>query len=346
MRAATLAAAILFALPALAQVPTPKLEAKSVKITLDWAYQGPESMFLYGAEKGVFTNRGLDVQLDRGNGTGDTLVRVASGAYDFGWADIGSMIKFNALNPGKGLVAVYVSGDKSPLAVVTVAGRGIAAPKDLQGRVIGAEAGSAAQTMFSVFAAHSGFDPATVKWKQLGGALRETMMVRGDVDAVSGFTQSTIMSVVALGVPLENVVALRYADFGLQQYGESWVARAAFVHENPNTTKAVVAALNESTKLAIADPAASVKAILPRDPLANLQVECLRLLDALKTQTMTEVFRTQGLSTVDPKRLHAGIQETLTAFDIKQDMPNEAVFTPAYLPSAADRIPPPLGTCP
>src|ERR1700751_5326312 len=84
-----------------AQALAAGLETKSVKLSLDWAFQGPESIFLYGSDKGEFSKRGLDAQLDRGTGTGDTLVRVASGAYDFGWADIGPKIKFKAEDPGQ-----------------------------------------------------------------------------------------------------------------------------------------------------------------------------------------------------------------------------------------------------
>ena len=71
-----IAASIGVAAPALAQAP----ETKSVKITLDWAFQGPQSVFLYGVEHGEFRRRGIEAQVDRGTGSSDTLVRVASGA--------------------------------------------------------------------------------------------------------------------------------------------------------------------------------------------------------------------------------------------------------------------------
>jgi NitT/TauT family transport system substrate-binding protein len=322
-----------------------KIESPDIKITLDWAFQGPQSAFLYGAEKGEFSRRGINAQIDRGTGSSDVMVRVASGAYQFGWADIATMVKFNAENPDKALIAAYVTGGNSPLAVITVAGRGIATPKDLAGRTLGAAAGSAALALFDAFGASAGFDPSSVHWKLLGGALREPMMVRGEVDAVAGFTTSSIMSVVSLGVPLDKVVVLRYNDYGIHQYGTAFVMRPDFARANPNTTRAVIAALNASQKDAIADPAASVAAIRARDPLVNLGTECTRLVEGLQTLTLTPEFKTKGISSIDPQRMQASIDELLKAFHIDRKITVDQVYTAAWLPPAAERMPPPLGGC-
>jgi NitT/TauT family transport system substrate-binding protein len=329
------------ALPAAAQ----KVETPDVKITLDWAFQGPQSMFLYGLEEGRFKKEGINATIDRGSGSSDVMTRVASRAYQFGWADIATMIKFNAENPNNKLIAVYVTGGNSPLAVVTVDGRGIKTPKDLEGRTLGATAGSAAYTLFDVFAASAGFDPKKITWKQLSGQLREPMMVRGTVDAVAGFTTSSIMSVVQLGVPLEKIVVLRYNDFGVKQYGTAIIARPDFIKENPNTVAAVVRAINNAQKDAIARPQQSVKAITARDPLADLKIECVRLVDGLQNLTLTPEFKRNGLSSVDEKRLAASIGETVKAFGLKSSPSVGEVFTTAYLPPVQERMPPPLGAC-
>src|SRR5581483_9769980 len=283
------------------------VEQKDVKFSLDWAFQGPQAVFLHGAERGHFREQGLNVQIDRGSGSADTIVRVASGAYDFGWADVATMIKYNAQNPGKELVAVYITGDNSPLTIVSVEGRGIKVPKDLEGRTVGATAGSAALALFDAFAEKAKIDPKKITWKQMSGQLREPMLVRGEVDAVAGFTTSSIMSVVELGVPLEKVVLMRYNDYGITQYGTAIFTRADYLQKNPKTVAAFVRAVNQSQKDAIADPQATVKSILPRDPLVKLDMECLRLLDGLQTLTLTKAFKEQGLSSVDETRMKTSI---------------------------------------
>ncbi len=326
--------------PAMAQVETP-----NVKIALDWAFQGPQSVFLYGVEKGAFRKQGLTVQVDRGNGSSDTIVRVASGAYQFGWADIATMVKFNAEHPGHELVAVYVTGGASPLAVITEQGRGIRTPKDLEGRTLGATAGSAALALFDVFARKAGVDPAKVAWQNVSGALREPMMMRGDLAAVAGFTSSSVMSVVQLGVPREKIVVLRYNDYGLRQYGTAIVTRPDFAAANPRTTAALVRAINESFMAAIASPMASTAAIQARDPLVDLPSECARLVDGLATLTLTQDFRDKGIGTVDPVRMRDSVVEIQKAYGLKGEMPLAKVYTDAFLPDRAARLPPALGVC-
>ncbi|NLS07271.1 ABC transporter substrate-binding protein [Rhizobium sp. P32RR-XVIII] len=327
--------------PAMAQ----SVETPDVKISLDWAFQGPQSVFLYGVDKGEFTKLGINAQVDRGNGSGDTVTRVASGAYQFGWADIATMVKFNAQNPGKELVAIYVTGGNSPLAVVTVDGRGIKSPKDLEGKKLGATAGSAALALFDIFAMDAGFDSKKVTWQQLSGALREPMMVKGEVAAVAGFTTSSVMSVVDLGIPLDKVVTLKYNDFGVRQYGTAIVAQPEFVKKNPKTVAAVVKAINASFMDAIANPKESVAAIKSRDPLVNPSTECIRLVDGLRDLTLTDEFKTNGIGSFTTDRMADSVKEIYQAFDLKGDISVDKIVVNDFLPPKEERIPPALGSC-
>src|SRR5262245_14773268 len=70
-----------------------------VKFLLDWAFQGQQAAFTVPVDDGTFKKLGLNVTVDRGVGSGDTVVTVASGAYDIGYADLNEMIRFNDQNP-------------------------------------------------------------------------------------------------------------------------------------------------------------------------------------------------------------------------------------------------------
>jgi len=68
------------------------------------------------------------------------ITRLATNAYDIGFADIGAVIEFAARNPGQAPLATLVLYDRSPLAVVALKKSGIAKPADIVGKVIGAAA--------------------------------------------------------------------------------------------------------------------------------------------------------------------------------------------------------------
>src|SRR6266576_6663979 len=95
-------------------------EVKNVKISLDWVIQGTHAPFFIAQDKGYFKAEGVTVDaIDAGRGATNVAVSVAGGVYQFGWVDLPSMIRFNAANPASPLVAVYMSFDESPLAVIT-----------------------------------------------------------------------------------------------------------------------------------------------------------------------------------------------------------------------------------
>jgi len=83
-------------------------EKRDVKFSLGWIFVASQAMFTYGVDKDYFKAEGLNVTVDRGAGSGASIQRVANGSYDMALADLGSLAKHNAENPGKQLIAVYI----------------------------------------------------------------------------------------------------------------------------------------------------------------------------------------------------------------------------------------------
>src|SRR6218665_410943 len=107
-------------------------QTKSVKFQLDWRFEGPAAFFTLPAAKGYFKDAGLDVTVDSGNGSGGTVTRVASGAYDLGFADMAALMEFHANNPDapNKPVAVMMVYNNTPAAVMTLKKSGIKKPAD------------------------------------------------------------------------------------------------------------------------------------------------------------------------------------------------------------------------
>src|SRR6516164_3615081 len=78
-----------------ASVVTAAAQTPSVQLTLDFSIQGQQSPFVLAAEDGYFAREGVNVQVDRGYGSADAITKVASGAYDMAFADLGALIQFN-----------------------------------------------------------------------------------------------------------------------------------------------------------------------------------------------------------------------------------------------------------
>src|SRR5215467_2080688 len=232
--------------PAGAQTP-------NVKLMLDFSIQGQQSPFVLAAESRYFARAGVNVQVDRGYGSADAIIKVASGAYDMAFADVGALIQFNGRQTGVKLVDVLQIYDVAPMVILSLRQSNIRSPADLKGKRVAAPSGSASRTMFPVFARANGLDPASINWLDVTPQLREMLLVQRQADATTAFI-TDVPGLERLGVGDNDVSIMRYSDFGVRLYGNCVVTTPEFAGKNPDAVRKVIKAAVEAWKAAIANP--------------------------------------------------------------------------------------------
>ncbi len=310
----------------------------AVKFALDFALQGNHSVFALGIDRGAYKAQGLAVQMDRGYGSGDTIVKVASGAYDIGFADVNAVVKFNAQNPEKRVIAVYQGFDRTLSAIITLAKSGLKQPKDVQNHTMGAPEADASRLLFPVFAAKNGIDPKSVNWKSIAPNLRETILVQGQVDAITGFTTTSVFNLIAAGVKPDQIVTMPFADYGLDLYGNAVIAREEYVAAHPEIIQGFVRATIAGTQAAIKDPAAGMLALQKRDPLFDVDLERRRFDMALKDAILTPFVEQNGLGSVVPERMALTIDANAQAYGITTPPTANQIYTTRFLPPQSERM--------
>lgn len=334
----------LFAFFLCAVLAAPALaENVSVRFSMDWAWQGTQSYALIAREKGYFAEEGIDIILERGFGSGRVPVDIAAGTYDMGVADINPTIRFNAENPETPIIAVAVFYDGSPLVAVAKADGPISEPKDLEGKTLAAPDFDAGRQLFPVFAAATGIDASTVEWLSVKPELREPMLARGEVDAITGFITSSSLSLKKIGVMPEDLVMFKYTDYGADLYSGSILTSPAFAEANPEVVTGVVRALARGVADMIADPDAAIALLKEMEPLTDVEIERERLQMAIEHMFVTPNVLENGLSHVDAERLARSIQAVENAYGLPNELTVEQVYTDAYLPPREDLM---LKGCP
>ncbi|TAF71890.1 MAG: taurine ABC transporter permease, partial [Curvibacter sp.] len=252
-------------------------QSTPIKFQLDWRFEGPAALFLTPAAKGYFKDAKLDVTIDAGNGSGGTVTRVASGAYDMGFADLAALMEFHANNPDapNKPVAVMMVYNDTPASVMALKKSGIKTPADLNGKKLGAPVFDAGRRAFPIFAKANNI--SGVQWTAMDPPLRETMLARGDIDAITGFTFTSVLNLEARGVKAEDIVVLPYPDFGVKLYGNAIIASPKMIKENPAAVKAFLAAFAKGMKDVISNPTAAVGDVKARDGIINAELETRRL---------------------------------------------------------------------
>ena len=311
-------------------------QSTPIKFQLDWRFEGPSALFLTPAAKGYFKDAKLDVTIDAGNGSGGAVTRVASGAYDMGFADLAALMEFHANNPdapNKPIAVMMVYND-TPASVMALKKSGIKTPADLNGKKLGAPVFDAGRRAFPIFAKAN--NVSGVQWTAMDPPLRETMLARGDVDAITGFTFTSLLNLEARGVKSEDVVILPYPEFGVKLYGNAIIASPKILKDNPAAVKAFLAAFAKGAKDVIANPSAAIADVKARDGIINADLEARRLKLAIDTVINSANARTEGFGQINGPRLSLMASQVSDAFNTKTRINPDVVWNASYLPSKAE----------
>jgi NitT/TauT family transport system substrate-binding protein len=329
-RRTLIAAAALLAAPTLALAQTP------IKFQLDWRFEGPAALFLASQAKGYYKAAGLDVTIDAGNGSGGTVTRVASGSYDMGFADLAALMEFVANNPDapNKPVAVMMVYNNTPAAVLALKKSGISKPSDLNGKKLGAPGFDAGRKAFPIFAKAN--NVTGVQWTSMDPPLRETMLVRGDIEAITGFSFTSILNLEARGVKAADIVVLPYADHGVKMYGNVIIASPKIIKENPAAVKAFLTSFAKGAKEVMANPDPAIDYVKARDGIINVDLEKRRLRMAIDAVVASPDARAEGFGKVVPGRLALMASQVSDAYGTKTRIDPNAVWNASFLPSAAE----------
>lgn len=313
-----------------AQTTTP------IKFQLDWRFEGPAALFLQPVAKGYFKAAGLDVQVDAGTGSGAAVQRVASGTYDMGFADLAALMEFHANNPDAANkpVAVMMVYNNTPAAVMALKKSGIKSPADLAGKKLGAPVFDAGRRGFPIFQKANNI--SNVTWVSMDPPLRETMLARGDIDAITGFSFTSLLNLEARGVKLADVVTLPYSEHGVKLYGNVIIASPKLVRENPTAVRNFLAAFAKGAKEVMANPDASIQYVKARDGIINEDLEKRRLRMAIDAVIASPDARAEGFGQVNPGRLSLMASQVSDAFATKTRVKADEVWNGNLLPAKAD----------
>jgi len=315
----------------------PAAAQTAIRFSLDFRFEGPAAPFLVAIDRGFFKAEGLDVTIEPGGGSLEPITRVASGSFDMGFGDINALIKLRDQNPGTPVKPVFMVYNRPAFAIVARKSRGIAAPRDLEGKRLGAPATDGAFAQWPVFARVNGIDTAKVTVENVGFPLREPMLAAGQVDAITGFSFSSYVNLKDRGVPLDDIVLLQMADYGLALYGNAIIVGPKFAAENAEAVRAFLRAYLKGLKETIKDPARAVESVLSRNDAAKKDVELERLRMAIRDNIVTDEVRTNGFGAVDPNRLDRAIDQLAMTYEFRLKPKAADVFDGSFLPSTADR---------
>ena len=194
-------------------------EDTTIKFTLGWKTQGSDAAFFYAKDNGYFKEEGLNVVIDQGEGSGATVTRIMSGAYDAGFGDVNAIIQNASTKPQDAPVMVYMIWNQPPFAIVTKNGSGINTIKDFEGHTLGGAQGTPTTRLLPVFVQKNKLEGEKIKISNMAPNLQEPMLIKGDIDAALVFNITSYFNLVLNRQdPDKDYKWFSFGDYGIDLY--------------------------------------------------------------------------------------------------------------------------------
>ena len=322
-------AGIATTLPATAQTP--------IKFLLAWTYEPPTSAWTLAQTSGCFKRNGLDVTIDGGRGSGDTLSKVAAGAYDIGIADFSALVSFNSRFPAQRMIATMIMNDRAPMSIGVLKTSGMTKPQDIVGKRVADNVGEASREMFPAFAKANGIKPDSITWINVAPNLREASLVRGQADVAAGNFLTIWVGLHRLGLKDSDFTLMPYADWGVDMMGNSVVSKPGWAAAHSDVLKKFNACGIEAIRTSILQPPVAVDSLKSYNKLIERDEGIAELEIANRVTSMTDYVKKHGLGAVDAGRVDKALNEISSALGIAKPDADQ-VWTDAYLPPDKDRM--------
>ncbi|MBI2881662.1 MAG: ABC transporter substrate-binding protein [Candidatus Tectomicrobia bacterium] len=229
MKGARLFPALLVAAAVLGFLPRAAVGLDTATYSTGWVPLPRDMGFFVARDKGWYRAAGLDIKLIRGYGGGAVAKDLAAGTIEFGHADPRSVILIRS--QGGDLRTIGVIHAESVFTIFALKGSGIAKPKDLEGRTVGAAPGEAAFVNLPVLAAVNRVDFAKIRHVPLQPPASIPSLVAGKVDAITLFTISLPIVQQVAAKQGKEVVSIPYSEHGLDIYSIGVATRDRVIRE-------------------------------------------------------------------------------------------------------------------
>lgn len=301
----------------------PALAADKVTFLLNWVPQGDHSPYYFARKLGWYEKEGIDLAIEGGRGSGATIQRVGAGQVPLGIADMTNILQSRAQNIDvTGVMAIYAN---TAFGLYWKKSSGMTGPKDFVGKKIGAPAADAVRPMWPAIAKAMGIAPEAVTWVNIAPEAKVASLQSGVIDLSPHMYSVHDVYETTFGQDL-GYVSLR--DLGLNPYGLSIFANAAYLKSNPETVRKFVRVSQKAFAACFKEPDPCTRALAeatsqkPEDVLANWR--------RVETLVSDDRARTVAIGSFDPKRMEADVQLIESIFNVKVGEPSKA-FSNDYL---------------
>jgi putative hydroxymethylpyrimidine transport system substrate-binding protein len=230
-------------------------------LVLDFTPNAVHSGIYAARREGFYRDEGIDLTIRQPGESTDAPKLLAAGRADFAILDIHDL--GIARERGIDLVGTMPLVQRPLAAVIAHGGRGIAQPRDLEGRTVGVTGLPSDEAVVDSEVSADGGNPSQVK-RQTIGFNAISSLAAAKVDAATGFWNAEGVALRQQGVPIRVFKVNRY---GAPPYPELvLVASRQTIEQDPQLVESVLAATTDGYEFTVHNPERALNDLLAEVP--------------------------------------------------------------------------------
>lgn len=307
---------------------TPVL-AEKITLKLNWIPGGDHCFYFVARELGYYKDVGLDVNIERGRGSGDTVKRVELGTVDVGLADTGTLVV--ARSRGAKVRAIAMIYSNSPNGIKTSIDSGIRKPKDLEGRKVGVPSGDAQRVLWPALARANGIDMSKVTLVNIKPGAKAQSLGAKRVDAVFDWIVG-VLQYWAAGLDRDKLVLIPWAKWGVNPYGNALMASEKTIQERPDMLRRFLDATMKAWQWSVKNPKKAIDIFVKQHPGVPPLAAELRFVKDLREVVDVEMNQKHKLGWIDHARMEETVGNINKYFGVERPVSAEEMYTVEFLP--------------
>jgi len=306
-----------------------KARETPVVIRLDFIIGGNHAPWFVAWEKGFYAKRGLNVTIQPGTGSADTIRAIAAGAADVGFANVSTAIV------GRSRGAPTVSVAQLGFIAVTVLWReeaDIKGLKDLEGKSWAISPGQAQWFLMPALARINNLDFATIKIQETAPPLQPAALLAKKADFITMFRASNDevaeMAATKQGIRLKRI---HMREAGLDIYGSALIVKEEDIKRRPEMIRAYVEGTMEGLRYTRDHQEEALGILLKHKPELDKELTRIQIKNGVQEDFIPPESLASGYGYMKPDVMEKTVKITNEFFDVAGKVAAVGVYTNQFI---------------
>jgi NitT/TauT family transport system substrate-binding protein len=306
-----------------------KAKETPITIRLDFIVGGNHAAWFVASEKGFYAKRGLNVTIQPGTGSADTIRTIAAGGADVGFANVSTAIV--GRSRGTPIVSVAQLG----YIAVTILWReetDIKTVKDLEGKSWAISPGQAQWFLLPALARINNLDFKTIRIEETAPPLQPAALLAKKADFITMFRASND-EVAEMTATKQNIRIKRIhmRDAGLDIYGSALIAREEDIKRRPEMIRAYVEGTMEGLRYTRDHQEEALRILLKLKPELDKDLTRVQIKNGVEEVFIPAESVASGYGYMRPDVMEKTIRITNEFFDVAGKVAGAGVYTNQFI---------------